>query len=376
MPICKSFHSQWTPPTAMVRMVAQDGTNTVIFATDQAIQQFQDLELFRIIDMTIPGMCVKNNKQGAKYGVPGPFEVRLKYETKTSIASTAWPLKLSYNWTLFTDLNQCQDGEYVDVAGRVLHEEKIPQSSAAALQKSILVLGDDGHEVSLELLGSHVNITTTSGDVIAVKGARVVEWKHKRTLQTGFLTYLEVNPRSIAELPDISTLEDLQGQPRQKAIKLSLPNPISMLQTQESMKRMLQDVSAQLEVSPMDCTLEGKFRPLTDAFFEDDPPFVGDVEAPKVCLAGHVFDGTAELPVKIWTQAAALLLDVSVETLQESWNTGNAEPAKQTKLLEKLNKNMQHTFKMSCTAKVWKATKQSIVDLNVNELEKVALACQ
>eukprot|EP00973_Karenia_brevis_P009695 1307352-Karenia_brevis.AAC.1 len=122
MPVCKKNQGQWNTPTLMMRLVAQNGTSTLVLATDEAFNQFGTLELFRIYDFEISGKCVKNNVSGVKYGVPGPYEVKLKYPCKVTVASTAWPLVLPYEWTAFDQLNQCQHEAYVDVVGRLLSE--------------------------------------------------------------------------------------------------------------------------------------------------------------------------------------------------------------------------------------------------------------
>jgi len=159
-------------------------------------------------------------------------------------------------------------------------------------------------------------------------------------------------------------------QPRQKAMKLTLPDTTNVINAKEIISRMLNEAQTEPNVKPNNSTLEGTFAPLTDSFFVDDIPLVDDADNLKICLHSKVIDATGDLPVKVWTKAASVMLNVSLECLQKAWEDGNEKPSLQTELLKNLNQNMQHPFKLWCTAKAWIGIKQYSVNVNVNDAEK------
>ena len=374
MAICKSFQETWTIPTMLVRMIDQNGTNTIIVATESAIPQFQKLELYRIVDFSIYPNCVKVNKLGKRYGVPGQFEVRVKYEFPMTIATVSWPIKIVYDWAPFQDLNQKIDKEYVDVLGRIISKEKILPTSANAIPKTIITLCDGELDQPVECLGQKSTIQSAVGDLVALKGARINEYNGKRTLSTGFMTHVSVNPQHIADIDEIPELDEIIKQPRQKAIKLTLPDPITVLNAKEIISRMLTEAQTEPSVQPNNFTLEGTFAPLTDSFFVDDAPLVGGEENFKICLKTKIADPTGDLLVKVWTKAASVMLNVSVESLKKAWEDGNSVPSDQKEILKNLNQNTKHAFQLSCTAKAWIGTKQCSIDVNVNDAEQMGKA--
>ena len=98
-------------------MVEQNGCNTIIFATDEAYTQLEQLEVQRIYDFEIPGQSVKNNSSSRKYGVFGPYEIRLRVPCTFSVSASAWPIVIPYAITPLSARNQCQHEAYVDVVG-------------------------------------------------------------------------------------------------------------------------------------------------------------------------------------------------------------------------------------------------------------------
>ena len=193
----------------------------------------------------------------------------------------------------------------------------------------------------------------------------------KESLVTGFMTHVSINTQHIADIDEIPPLDEMISQPRQKAIKLTLPDPITMLNAKDTISRMLSEAQTEPSVQAHSFTLQGKVAPLTESFFVDDLPLVGDEENFKICLKTKVADATGDLLVKVWTKAACVMLNVSVESLKTAWEEGNVEPSAQTEILKNLNQNMQHSFKLSCVAKAWIGSKQCSIDVNVNDAEKM-----
>ena len=95
MLLMKVDQPSWQTPTLLSRFANQGGTETMFLLTSAARTQFLSMDETRIYKIKVKGACVKNNSQGLKYGVSGPYEVRMQYETQVNLAQHAWPLKLT-----------------------------------------------------------------------------------------------------------------------------------------------------------------------------------------------------------------------------------------------------------------------------------------
>ena len=105
----------WSYPAYLLRFTEQQGTNTMFVVNKDAIKSFKALEVDRIYTFEVPGRCVKSNQKGVKFGVNGPFDVKMQYPVEIKVAQVAWPLKLQYNPTPFGHLNQLEDGTFIDI---------------------------------------------------------------------------------------------------------------------------------------------------------------------------------------------------------------------------------------------------------------------
>ena len=49
---------------------------------------------------------------------------------------------------------------------------------------------------TVALLGKHSSQSLKTDDILVLGGVKIKEWQHERTLESSFLTLLEVNPAS------------------------------------------------------------------------------------------------------------------------------------------------------------------------------------
>ena len=108
----------WTKPALLARFMEKNGANTLFTCWGDAFKQFVTFEKGRIYHLKIPGKCVKMNEE--KYGVEGPFEVKMNQPCKMIVAKEAFPCEIPYNFQQFVNLNQMQEGDTVDIIGRVM----------------------------------------------------------------------------------------------------------------------------------------------------------------------------------------------------------------------------------------------------------------
>ena len=116
----------------------KNGANTLFTCWGDAFKQFVTFEKGRIYHLKIPGKCVKMNEE--KYGVKGPFEVKMNQPCKMVVAKEAFPCEVQYNFQQFDNLNQMQEGDLVDIIGRVMSvgvDDPVKKPSLYSLRISI-----------------------------------------------------------------------------------------------------------------------------------------------------------------------------------------------------------------------------------------------
>ena len=82
--------------------------------------------------------------------------------------------------------------------------------------------------VSVIFLGDKTKQVPGHGDIVVLGGVRVKEWKHQRTLETGFLTVVETNPASRQGLEMIANIGD--AEPKRKVLRMTLPDPMRVVE--------------------------------------------------------------------------------------------------------------------------------------------------
>ena len=63
MPVCKKMQAEWSNETLMVKIVEQDGANTLILATRDATTELNNFENFRVYNLEVksPAVALKNH---------------------------------------------------------------------------------------------------------------------------------------------------------------------------------------------------------------------------------------------------------------------------------------------------------------------------
>ena len=176
-----------------------------------------------------------------------------------------------------------------------------------------------------------------------------------------------MNPSKRQGLPQPDEAED--DQPPTKVMKMTK-------QTLKNVEDVLQLLANQQNANPdsqsewtENFDMQGELDKLTLAFFESDPPIVG--EQSLVCLPSSLTDSTGTVSVKLWGKPCSALLQ---DNLIELWEKGLEEPQKQDEILTRLNAHLGKTVRVSSTAKLWSQrykNKTTQMQININLLELV-----
>jgi hypothetical protein len=333
--LCKSVDQpDWRTPTLIARFAEESGVETFFILTAQARTQFLQFETTRIYDMKIKGTCVKNNSMGVKYGVKGLHEVRMQHACAVTVAKKAWPLKMQEDTKPFGDLNQCQDGVFVDLRGRLLHKTDIESTGPNDLPKMVFTMGDGTYQQELELLGANTSCDAKVDDILLIKGAAVKEYKTRRCVQTGYMTHITVNPPG--EHNDLPSLNDMEGEPKRKAICLARQGPLTVAALCSLRENMEADERVGATVEARDVQFIGQFAPLNAAFFDADAPTINDYPNAKYLYRGEVADATGSMDVVLWDAAAKELFGLSANRFLEEWYKALEEPEEREKFTKTL----------------------------------------
>ena len=340
----------WSEPAYLLRFTEQQGTNTMFVVNKDAIKSFKALEVDRIYTFEVPGRCVKSNQKGVKFGVNGPFDVKMQYPVEIKVAQVAWPLKLQYNPTPFGHLNQLEDGTFIDIYGEVIAVSKIDMNEK--LPKCVWTLQNGDFSQEIHALGRAARKEVKNGDKIAGKGLIIRSWRGARTLETSHLTIIEVNPR---ENDALVFEEETTDGPKTKAIKVTSLSPITVASCKQLGANLLQDETATKPEAT--CALVARINPLTDKFFKDDSPTFGEEGKLKSCLNCFVHDSTGTLDnVKLWDRAAYEIMRLNGDELHELWKEGVENEDKQEEIINKINVFFKEEVLFSCSVAVYTYT--------------------
>jgi len=358
----------WQEETLLLRFVEENGVSTAFTITKGALQSFKAVELWRIYDIEVPGSCVKICKNQDRTGVLNTFEVRVAFHMKCNISNEAWPLRAVYNFVDWEHLNQKQVNTYVDLVGRVLSSPTLDQNSS--LPKKLVQLGFKNMHQTVALLGKHSSQSLKTDDILVLGGVKIKEWQHERTLESSFLTLLEVNPASrngLHIIHDIGTEE-----PKRKVLRVTLPDAARVSDVKAWAENLLQKAPTE------DCkefTLTGKFAPLTAKFFEEDPPIVGDDTKAKMCWRTTFQDESGCCDVKVWDKPCYNLFGLTASGLRAKWEEGLEDPAKRNDILLELNGPMENSIRCLCKLSVWSYgaanAAQHLSQINVNLIDEI-----
>ena len=85
MIVAKGTPSNWAKQTVLLRLVEQNGAETMLTATNEAFKTCVALEKWRIYEFQLTGTCVKQSTQCSRYGVRSSLEVRLVFSLQPSL---------------------------------------------------------------------------------------------------------------------------------------------------------------------------------------------------------------------------------------------------------------------------------------------------
>ena len=353
----------------LLRFCEQNGTNIAFVVTGTALEVMSACEEWRIYDIEVPGKCVKRSSGVSKYGVPNPLEVHLAFPPKVGLSKTAWQLKFPYEFTQWQALNQAANGVFVDLCGVVC---STPEFSSEGLAKLQVILSNGEMSQKISFLGEHAALQLNKGDMLAISGAQVVTWKHDRSLQTSYLTVVEVNPVKRNEIPSFEGVQS--GEPKRKAMRMSNVLLVTLSTVEGLLAQLSADSKKGVDVKAKEFVVKAKLEFFGPDFFEADPPIFEKGGEERVCWSTDAFDNAAQVPVKVWDGAFRVLCGITASRLREIWESGLQDEKLRQSHLDALNGHSEKEFLMSCSANVWVSggkDKTHTPQVNVNSLEMV-----
>ena len=370
MLVAKAKPRGWQRETLLLRFVEQNGVSSMFIVTGDGIYNFDVCELLRIYEMPLTGRCVRSSQGANKYGVKNSLEVVIKYPCKLKLASVAWPLTFSYNFTDWDALNQVPSDAFVDIVGTV--ESKPILDANSPLPKLSVTLAWGNVRQDIFLLGEHSQLALQKGDVLACAGVKVREWEGQRSLQSTFLSHLEVNPRAREGLPVVQALEE--GEPVRKAMRVSAQRCLPILDVERHGGVMVADARAGKPIVPLTCCIKGFLKKLDGSFFEDDAPLVGDEHREKMCWRTSLQDASGSVAVRVWDGACHELFSMTASGLRALWEEGVEQSVKRTEILERLNGRLEEEATCLCKVDVWAVSARDArfeFQVNVNAVDFV-----
>lgn len=351
--------ANWSEPAVFARLVSKAGCEYFVTASKKALDQFKTAEMGRIFDITVPPGCVKPNKSGAKFGVPGDHELRVGFPLVMAVATEAWPVLVPYDFTPFEQLNQLDPGAFVDIIGNVL---SCTTPIETGLRKVQVKLENKTLTATVELLGPHADIAIPKGSVLAIRGGKVSEWRGDRLISTSFVTVVEVNPSEAVNIPRPAAYNP--ESPLKRAMHLKAGTAITTDHLRKLFRQMREDAAmTSMPPAAQQFTFVGKYEAFTDDLFEKGSPFTGEETSPKLRLTTALVDDNGRIPyATFWTAAVREITKSDIDTIGEMWASCDTEDGKKA-FLEMLNANAQSTFTFIGTLKPWNANVQVNVDI-------------
>ena len=373
MLVSRSPQPDWNTPTLLLHFVEQPGISCVFSLTDAALEEFKSCEKGRIYEMKFPGKVVKKLKENeVKMGVSAIYRVVLKFPCNLTLSRDAWPLIYSYNFVSWERLNQLPADTSVDIIGKVV---KTPVFDAnSSIPKLRLELSNGNYEQTVYLLGEHASLHFRPNDIVCFANLKVNEYRSVRSLQTQYLSLVEINPVTSEEKrKHIVTLDD--DEPVRKALRMTSRVSITIAQVKELTASMVMNAkNGNAAKDKQQFNITGTMPKLNDSFFENDAPIIENDKKIMMCLRTTLHDPTGTIEVKIWDAVCYELFDVTAAKLREVWEEGNEKNDKRQRILDTLNKFLNNTMTFSCEAEVVTygfKNKRFQAQINVNSVERV-----
>ena len=102
------------------------------------------------------------------------------------------------------------------------------------MPKLVVQLGNENYTQEVHFLGEHSNLRFQIKDVVALAGVKTHEWREQRTVQTTYLSMIEINPvpRANVKHPIVTQEEG----PKRKALR-SAPSTIMSVAEAKDLRR-------------------------------------------------------------------------------------------------------------------------------------------
>ena len=370
----------WETKTLLCRFMEQNGIETAFILTERAIKSFEICEEDRIYDMVIPGGCVRLRKGPSKYGVFGLIEVHARVACKVRLSQIVWPAVPSYDFVDWGLLQQKQNGDFIDIIGRVLENPVVDPTSS--LQKKCVTLSNGTQVLTVAFLGGHSQKIVHKDDIVIIRSAVIKEYCQARNAQTVYLSAIQINPLPSAGVPIVPVVDD--GQPKQKALRMSPQMEFTVAQLKTIMSNMERDAGATEESemefattkkeNPQNICVRACLKQLNRSFFAKDVPIVVFKDGTETaCLVGTLIDATGEVEVKLWEKAVYSVCGATTPKLKELWEKGVENDIVHNDILQNLNKNNDKNFLFIGAVKIAilgskKACHKAQVNINWAEL--------
>ena len=319
-----------------MRLAEKNGAETVLTATGNARQSFEPVQLWRIYNIEIPGACVKNAVLCGRYGISALLEIRLSYPCRVTLSKEAWPFLHHYDLCPWDELNQVAEKTLVDVVGRAT--EDVSLDPVSPLKKSLVRMQYGNFVQTVELLGEFANLQIRKGDAVLCGGLRVKEYQEERSLETTYLSLVEINSKTAGEIPHIE-----EGQPKRKAMRMTDGTILHAAQVLDMATAMEHSASTGQTPSTTDFVLKGTFKAFEATFFDNDPPTVDSNGTLKMCWKTYITDASGTVEVNLWDKACFSIFEMTATRFQQCWEEGYESKGKREDLLNKLNKNLAGT---------------------------------
>ena len=361
--------ANWSNETLLLRFVEKNGASTPFFLTGEALQQFKKCEQWCIYDITVPGKCVKTSSGVSKYGVNSAYEVVLKLAcSKLEKSQKAWTFRFPYTFVEWSNLQQSTDNTYVDIIGQVLEKPVLDANSV--LPKKIVLLGNQNLTQEVHFLGDHSHLRLKARDNVSLAGVKIHKWQDQRTIQTTYLSVIEINPTPTENLILPEICDD--DAPKRKAMRFTPSAMVSIEDVKKMQEQAVNDFQQSSSKDNTNFSMVCKIAAFDTSFFTKDLPVVDVKEKEVMCISTSVQDQTGTLTVKLWDRACYELFKVTASELRELWEQGINDLSSQNDILQTLNQNLDSECECACSLSTWQRGFKDVkveVNINVNAVE-------
>ena len=367
MLVSKAAPSHWESPTLFMLFIEESGAITGFVATHAAIASFSECIVGCIYEFDVSGRCVRHSHICRRFGVRSLQEVVTKYQCKVNVSSSSWPMVYPYVFADWHNFNELKPKAFVDVIGIVCAQPRLDTNSS--IRRLPVRLRSGNFVQCVILLGDSARIQVKVGDVLACSCLQVREWRSERSLQTSWLSAIEINPSLRDGVPEVEDPDDKQ--PKKKAMRFSLYSPISLAEAKRIGQLRVADAQALKTTAVHNGMIRGRLKKLEQDFFDNDVPVVGHESSEKMCWRTILSDDSDEVEVKVWDSPCYELFGVTASGLRKLWEAGNEDASQQHGILKQLNQDTDHIFDCTISIDVWSPAPRTEfrMQVNVNSLE-------